>query len=62
MYCTTTMSMEDELDRPKSKAIGRDISLDAEGARVHAIERSSAVVAKTAAHSLLLVSWCKTQQ
>ena len=41
------MSMKDELDRPKSRAIGRYIYLEGRnGVRVHATKRSNAVVAK----------------
>ena len=48
MYGIAAMSMTDELDRLKSRAIGRYISLERRnGIRVHATKRSNAVVAKT---------------
>ena len=46
MYCIAAMSMKDELDRLKSRAIGQYL-LDAEVLQVHATKRSHAVVAQT---------------
>ena len=57
------MSMTDELDRLMSRAIGQCISLERrQGIQVHATKRSNAVVAKTAADTLLLASRRKTQR
>ena len=48
-----SMSMKDELDRLKWRAISRYIYLEGrKGIRVHATKRSNAVVAKTAAHTI----------